>query len=221
MFYGYLWSKDIDHGGFQLFFCISLDFPWLFLWDNNPFLQVVGINPGQSRPPSFRFWCISLLSPFFCPRSYPKFTWWVWVPDIVWHYNKSCFHLFSWISASRSFFHPPLSTSSHFDPLPHPLGPKRPRGRIKECMSKATWAMPSTLCGLCGAAMCGLVARSMWGGLCGWPMWLRLLRPMIATLLLFLGCSSNTAHPILSTIILHAHYPPLTQLSPCQYILCK
>ena len=25
-------------------------------------------------------------------------TWWVWVPDIVWHYNKTCFQLFSWVS---------------------------------------------------------------------------------------------------------------------------
>ena len=25
-------------------------------------------------------------------------TWWVWVPDIVWHYNKTCFQLFAWVS---------------------------------------------------------------------------------------------------------------------------
>ena len=201
--------------------CCSL-WCWLGFYRNLQQLSSVFTEPS-----------LNLIALLFGPRSFPKFTWWLWAPDIVGHYNKPCFHLFSWLSTSRSYtvlstaipaysvyFVTPFGSPypSHFLSSSSSLHSSSfwvqsdPGGASKNACPKRLEPCPLRCAAYVGRPMCGLLARSMWGGLCGWPMWLRLLRPMIATLLLFLGCSSNTAHPVLSTNILHAHYPPTNSL---------
>ena len=55
-------------------------------------------------------------------------TWWVWVPDIVWHYNKTCFQLFSWVS-TRCFQNIPAHTIEII--LGFPVGALSPLVRLR------------------------------------------------------------------------------------------
>ena len=155
--------------------CCSL-WCWLGFYRNLQQLSSVFTEPS-----------LNLIALLFGPRSFPKFTWWLWAPDIVGHYNKPCFHLFSWLSTSRSYTVLSTAIPAYSVYFVTPFGSPYPSHFLSSCSSRHSssfwvqsdpggasknacpkrWAMPSTLCGLCGAAYvrptCAVyVGRPLW-----------------------------------------------------------